>query len=405
MSDLKDRKTVLLTLGRLPKALEMARALHAVGCRVLVADPSSLHLCRPSNAVDRCFTPPAPATDQDGYLRDLLKITKEENVDLVVPISEESLHVTLLERNLPPSVQIFSNCHDVLATLSDKYAFNRAAEAAGCTVPETHLANSPDARRLAASAPCVFKPRSGCSGQQLQMLTPDTLPESVFADPSAIIQKRVFGREVSTLSLCREGRILAHVTYEGLVFSGTVAVCFQRVDDAPQVAEWVSDFVEKGGYSYFLAFDFIVDDNGVPWPLECNPRLTSGLHFLDPADLGGAVRGLSETRDVGLKSRRRFQEGHTTLLQVYSALFRPSTMLKRAHAMITSRDVLWSPSDPLPFPLMTVSSWPVLKQVLFGGRTFGEAATHDIVWPSDQQAEAALHKPLTAAEWVKSDAS
>jgi len=30
-------QTVLLTLGRLPKALEMARALAAAGCRVIVA--------------------------------------------------------------------------------------------------------------------------------------------------------------------------------------------------------------------------------------------------------------------------------------------------------------------------------------------------------------------------------
>ena len=46
-------KTVLLTLGRLPKALELARALRAAGARVLVAEPFAKHLTGTSRAVER----------------------------------------------------------------------------------------------------------------------------------------------------------------------------------------------------------------------------------------------------------------------------------------------------------------------------------------------------------------
>ncbi|CTQ71933.1 ATP-grasp domain-containing protein [Roseibium alexandrii] len=375
-------KTVLLTLGRLPKSLELARALKGAGCRVLVADPFAWHLSRPSNAVDKCYQTPPPAKQQSEYLDALLTIIKAENVDLVVPVSEEALHVSLLAPRLPERTQIFTNPHGVLWDLNDKYLFNRLAQSAGLPAPETHLANDPEAARLVQTTPCVFKPRIGCSGQKMQMLTPDAVPEGLLSDADAIVQKRVFGRELSTLTLCQDGKILAHVTYEGLVFSGTVAVCFQRVEDAPQVAQWVADFVAANRYSYFLAFDFIVDQDGTPWPLECNPRLTSGIHFMEHGDLAAAVCDPDNAPPVRLKAKKRFQEGHTTLLQVYGSVLKPKQMARRAGAMVTSRDVLWSGSDPLPFPVMTFSSWPVLKQVLFGGKTFGEAATLDIAWPA-----------------------
>lgn len=395
--------TVLLTLGRLPKALELARALSAAGCRVLVADPFAFHLCRASNAVAKSFKTPSPHSCQEQYLSCLLGIVAREDVDLILPVSEEALHVSLLKERLPDRTRLFALPNEVLQALHDKYSFVQIAERAGLKVPETHLASDAKASRLAGSCDTVLKPRLGCSGQELRMLSPDSLPKELPGSSETIIQKRIFGREVSTLSLCRDGKVLAHVTYEGLVFAGTVAVCFQCVSDLPQVQQWVADFAKSGSYSYFLAFDFIVDRDGTPWPLECNPRLTSGIHFLSPGDIANAITNFEEATDVGLKPGKRFQEGHTTLLQVYGNIFRPKRALSHFRAMLNSRDVLWSLADPAPFPLMTPYSWPVLKQVMFRGRTFGEAATRDIVWPPQRTAQSGAS--MQAAEQVSAHGS
>lgn len=392
--------TVLLTLGRLPKALELARALTAAGCRVLVADPFGFHLCRASNAVEKSYKTPSPHSHQEQYLTRLLDIVAREKVDLVLPVSEEALHVSLLKNRLPDGTRLFALSNEVLQALHDKYTFAQIAEKAGLTVPETYLASDAQASRLAESGDTVLKPRLGCSGQELRMLTPGNLPKEPLGSADTIIQKRIFGREVSTLSLCRNGKVLAHVTYEGLVFAGTVAVCFQRVDDLHQVEQWVADFARSGNSSHFLAFDFIVDDDGRPWPLECNPRLTSGIHFMEPADIAEAITGFETAAKVGLRAERRFQEGHTTLLQVYGNIFRPKKALHHLRAMLGARDVLWSIADPAPFPLMTPYSWPVLKQVMFRGRTFGEAATRDIAWPPQRtvrsDASSPAVKPVSA---------
>ncbi len=80
-------QTVLLTLGRLPKALALARACRALGCRVIVAEPFRWHLCRPSRAVDLCVRVTAPNVDREAYFRELLALIERERVDLVLPVS------------------------------------------------------------------------------------------------------------------------------------------------------------------------------------------------------------------------------------------------------------------------------------------------------------------------------
>jgi hypothetical protein len=53
-------KTVLITIGRFPKALDVARALKMAEFRVIVADPLRHHLCRAWRSVDKSIavTPP-----------------------------------------------------------------------------------------------------------------------------------------------------------------------------------------------------------------------------------------------------------------------------------------------------------------------------------------------------------
>ncbi len=381
-------KTVLLTLGRLPKALELARCLSAAGCRVLIAEPFAWHLCRPSLSVDRCFTTPAPAVDQAAYLEALLQIIRQETVDLIIPVSEEALHVSLLADRLPPGTELLSQSHDRLMALHDKFTFCRQAERAGLPVPETHLATDTEAERLTARCDTVIKPRFGCSGTGMRFLQKGADLPANQKNPDTIVQRRISGREVSTLSFCRNGTVVGHIDYEGLVFAGSVATCFRCVDRLPEVGRWVTRFVRDSGYSGFIAFDFMVDDAGSLWPLECNPRLTSGIHFMDHTDLAAAILGDAPSGPIRTKPTERFQEGHTTLTMVYAGLFRPRVCWRRLKAMLSARDVLWSLRDPAPFWLMTPMSWQILRQVMFAGRSFGVAATRDIEWlPEDRAAQ------------------
>ncbi|MGD1955095.1 MAG: ATP-grasp domain-containing protein, partial [Sphingomonadales bacterium] len=243
-----------------------------------------------------------------------------------------------------------------------------------------HHGDDPAALELAKQSDTVVKPAQGFSRTGLHLIAKeDTLPTGLRTSTN-VIQKRIHGQEISSFTVARDGQVQGTALYKGLIFAGTVATLFERVTGLTPVEEWIARFVKAENYSGFIAFDFIVEDNGAAFPIECNPRLTSGIHFLDHQGLADAILGAGPDGTPDFKTHKRMQEGHTSLTKAYAALPNLKAFVKRLGLVFTSRDVLWSWRDPLPFLLMTPMSWPVLSQVMFKGLSFGEAATKDVEW-------------------------
>jgi hypothetical protein len=196
-------RTVLLTLGRLPKALEVARALHSAGCRVVVAEPFRRHLTGASRQVARSVQVTSPVIDREAYLGELTALAVAEGVSLILPVSEEILHVSLLHGRMPAGVRLAAMPHPTLLALHDKLSFTEVCRAAGVAAPETFDLDDPQALQLAAAVPTVVKPVFSCSGRGVRFLSPgDALPRY---DERAVVQRRCDGRLLSTFTLARAG--------------------------------------------------------------------------------------------------------------------------------------------------------------------------------------------------------
>jgi hypothetical protein len=369
--------TVLITLGRLPKALDLVRGFARAGCRVLVAEPFSWHLCRPSRDVARSFAVTAPSVSKERYRRDLLDIIERERVDLVVPVSEEILHVASLHGMLPPGCRLFAPAQAVLLGLHDKLGFIRQAAAYGLPVPATAALGTAAAAALAAAADYVVKPLYSCSGKGVRILQAGTpLPDVA---GRALAQRYLSGGVQSTFSLSHQGRVLVTAIYRGTIMSGTVSVGFERVEN-PAIERWVREFVARSGHSGFISFDFVVDSAGDALAIECNPRVTSGVHFVEPLPLARAILDPAAAGEVPLREARLFQQFYPCLTETQKALFRPQDRAHHLHYLRAAQDVVWSARDPLPFLTMTFTSYQILALSIFGGLSLGEAATRDIEW-------------------------
>ncbi len=363
------RGTALLTLGRLPVAVELARALHRIGWRVVVADPLGLHLCRFSNAVTRSVRVRAPATDPDGWLEDIAAVRARESVELVVPASEEVVHAARLPGRVrcPP--------HATVLALHDKWRFAAWALEAGLPVPETALAG--EAAGLAARVDHVIKPRLSSSGAGvLPRRAGDPLPMSGDAH---VVQQRLGPAELSTCTLASRGEAVASVAYRALLVSGSVAVRFESVAIPGEVRRTIETCCAAFAFDGALSFDFMADADGGWRVIECNPRATSGLHLFPRHVLDAWLDERAEGAfEVPAGVRR--QELWSSLAELQGRALRGRVSRADWTGFVRTPDVTWAPRDPWPCLGMCVASAPLLWRALRRRRPITAVTVDDVGW-------------------------
>jgi predicted ATP-grasp superfamily ATP-dependent carboligase len=377
-------QTVLITLGRLPKCLDIARSFHKLGWRVIIAEPFCWHLARMSNAVAKTFRITAPNTDREKYLTELRGIIEREDVTLVVPVSEEILHVSFLQERLPNHVTLYAMPSSLLLRLHNKRRFIDVCREIGVSAPDTALLNETQAATIATEGDFITKPVFSCSGRGVSFhQRGDDLPAHDAKTPM-IVQRWVKGNVLSTFSIARAGEVLTTVVYRGAVMSGSVSVAFKRVAETDNsniaIQRWVNQFVKALNFTGFISFDFVEDADGNVHAIECNPRATSGAHFVDVDALARAVVEPAVTADaIHFRRETLLQQFYPCLTEVQKAMF-TSRFFALLKTFIEARDVTWSWRDPLPFLTMTFTASQIIWLSIKHKATFGEVATLDVGW-------------------------
>lgn len=377
-------KTALVTLGRLPKGLDICRALASSGWRVIVAEPSERHLCGLSCSVAKSVQLPRPNDDPNVYVDALTALIEREGVSLVVPVSEEIMHVSRIGPRLPQDVRFFGVGHDALLPLHDKYRFNQLAVSLDLPVPETHLLGTPDGDALAESGDVIVKPALTCSGQGLLRLSQrEPLPAP--SSQPILVQRALSGTHSSTFSIADRGRVIGTVVYRPTIVSDTVAVAFERLLDARAQEAWAARLISKTGHSGFISLDFIEDETGVPRAIECNPRATSGIHFVTSDSLAQAILAPGETENLTFKPHRIMHQFWPLLTEVQGSMFRWGRGYgHKMKTLLTSKEVNFAWSDPLPVLAQPYAAWDIMRRAMTNGESFGEVATEDIAWFGDR---------------------
>ena len=289
-------KTILITGARAPAALHLARILASAKHRIVLADSQRFPMSRATRFKHAFHRLPKPVDGIRKYGKAVEALIEEEGCDLILPACEEIFFLAawrdLHGRKLPLTAPPF----DALKTVHNKFTFAKLTEGYEAGVADTTLlASRDDVADVANRADdLVFKPvwsRFGNrvlikpSARQLEALLPtDTEPW--------IAQQYLPGEEISAWSFQEEGAIRALSSYRPLYRAGMgAAVAFETVDE-PAIRNFIERFAQEHGWSGHLAFDFRRDANGVPHVLECNPRVTSGVHLFAPnSDLAGAIMG------------------------------------------------------------------------------------------------------------------
>ncbi|WP_354699090.1 hypothetical protein DSM112329_04797 [Paraconexibacter sp. AEG42_29] len=357
-----DAKTVLISGGKMTKALQLARSFHAAGHRVVLVETHKYRFTghRFSRAVDRFRVVPSPGTT--GYAEALVRIVGEEGVDVYVPVCSPaaSLHDADAKAAIEAAgCEVLHVGPDAVRTLDDKHAFAASAAALGLPVPDTHRITDPqqvvDFDFSGREHSYILKSIAYDPVRRLDLTElprPTAQETAAFArslpiseDNPWILQAFIRGQEFCTHATVRDGELRVHCCCESSAFQLNYAMV-----DKPAIEDWVRRFVAGLNLTGQVSLDFIEAPDGRLYAIECNPRTHSAITmFYDHPGLaaayldddGAAVRPLATSRPT-----------YWLYYELWRLLRHPRTAPTRLRTIARGKDAIFDPRDPLPFLLV-----------------------------------------------------
>ncbi|HTK09811.1 MAG TPA: hypothetical protein VL485_21745 [Ktedonobacteraceae bacterium] len=380
-----------MTGGRAFVTLELARQFSRQGHRVIVAESVPVHLCRYSRCVRKHYRVPRPNAEPEAYIDALIDIIRREQIDLLIPTCEEIFFIAQGRERLQAHCHVFVASFAQMQRLHSKWDFIQCASQHHLTVPDTHyLASQNDLRSFLAhnQRPFVLKPVFSrfatnvicCADTRSFPPTLASLPIS--ARYPWVAQEMMVGQAFCTYSIASQGRLLAHTVYPLHYRAGQGACIHFEAVEHPAIDQWVARFVECEQFSGQIAFDMIVTADGTVYPLECNPRATSGIHLFQDALPTAFLSGQGSQENV-----LRPDPNVRAMIAVAMLLYGLPTVLrswtgfsKWVETFFHARDVIFATNDIKPFLLQPLILWYNWKESRKLHLSIQEFSTLDIEW-------------------------
>lgn len=339
---------------------------------------------------------PQPKNEPEAYIDALLRIVQGEQIDLIIPTCEEIFFIARDLEHLQAYCAVFAAPLEQIQRLHSKWEFNQRALHYGLCVPETHLLTSQrDLQQFLAhtSRPCVLKPVFSRFATKVLIVESARRSASSFEHLHIserypwVAQEKIEGRAFCSYSVARNGKLIAHAVYAENFTAGQGACIQFEALEHPGIDCWVERFVWREKFSGQIAFDFIVTSAGRVYPLECNPRATSGIHlFQRDRQLPGVF--LEEADQAGKPGQPVLRPDTSTRAMIAPAMLiyglpglRSWTRLKEwLRIFVRSKDVIFDPRDMLPFlsqPLLLWYNWRGSRSLALSLQEF---STVDIEW-------------------------
>ncbi len=351
-------RTILLSGGKMTKALQLARSFHAAGHRVILVETGKYRLTghRFSRAVDRFYTVPPPHSP--SYVDALVEIVRREGVDVYVPVCSpaSSRFDALAKPALSQYCEVLHGDADVIDEVDDKFAFAMAASSLGLPVPDTHRVTTPGRVEefdfTGRESPYILKsiPYDPVHRLDLTPLPRDNREETgafarskpISATNPWILQAFVRGQEYCTHGTVRDGHLQVWCCCESSASQLNYAMV-----DKPEIEAWVTKFVGDLRLTGQYSFDFIETHDGQLFAIECNPRTHSAITmFYDHPDL---ARAYLETGGPVIRPTTSSKPTYWLYHELWRALRHPSTAIDRLTVIRHGKDAVFDWSDPLPF--------------------------------------------------------
>lgn len=375
-------KNFLLTAGRSPSTLDLARQLHLAGHTVFIADTTKWNICRFSNAVKKNFIIPSPRFKTETFIQTLIDIINTEKIDYLIPTFEEVLYISKHLDAFPKRCHVFCSPFETLVRLHNKWLFYQEQIAHKIPTPETFLIKSvDDLKQLNPNETYALKASYSRSAQSIYKTIPGQALPAITIEPHNpwIAQKWLEGKRFCTYSVCNQGKVLAHTTYPvQIAIQGHFCLNFEAVDHLG-ILEWIKNFVSLENFTGQIGFDFFEVD-GTIYAIECNPRGTHGLILFDPSD--HLDRAFTEDTLEILTPKLHNKKQNVAAMSFYGwkSAYKEGKLKDFFKILLTTPDVVFDMADLKPFLSTPIVYSNYICESLKSRLNLPASFTHDFNW-------------------------
>lgn len=366
-------KNIMLTGGKMTKALQLARSFSAVGHRVVLVETDKYWLVghRFSRSVDRFYTIPTPVQNPEGYTQALLEIAKQEHIDVYVPVCSpvQSYYDSLAKSVLSSCCEVFHCDAEVTQMLDNKFAFAQKAQSLGLCVPKTFLITdheevlnfdfSQEKRKYILKS-IAYDSVHRLDLTKFPMESREKMADHVRTLPISkdnpwIMQEFIPGKEYCTHSTVRNGELRVYCCCESSAFQ----VNYENINNQ-KIFEWVSHFFRGFKLTGQISFDFIESEDGTIYAIECNPRTHSAITmFYNHPKLADAYLTDKSEPDYPLQPLPNSKPTYWLYHEIWRLTgVRSLPQLKtRLNIILHGKDAIFDIKDSLPF--LMVHHWQI----------------------------------------------
>lgn len=347
-------QTILITGGRAPATLHLVRLLKAQNNTILLAESRKSALSKASNCVSRFYLTPSPRQTPEDFTDALMTIIKKHHVTVLIPTCEETFYVAQYKEALSKYCIVYTMGIDLLNQLHNKSTAPVLLDhlkIKGLHLPITCILPKEKSYLLQyighnPASHYILKPAYSRFGNNVQLLNHQqllTIDLSLYQKETYILQEFIEGQEICITTECFKGKLQSYAAYLTSITASRTNLFFKHYDNL-HIQKKVARIAESLDYTGFLSFDAILSSDNKFYLIECNPRLTSGIHLFSVSDIIETSCTLASTNSS--PSTPNLQRQMSLKLALISSLY--SHPLRRVKALLTTKDIIFDSKDLKP---------------------------------------------------------
>jgi predicted ATP-grasp superfamily ATP-dependent carboligase len=282
--------SAIVTNARNRIAYNVIRSLARKGVPVYAADFVPRSMSFASRYTAGHFVYPSPFREQENFISCLVEQIDRLNVDVLIPVFEETFLVAKHKALFSSKVSLVVPDYQQILIAHNKDQWEPLARKLGIPVPSTY---SPDyLRGMGAGSrrvkyPVLIKPKQGGGAWGIKEVPSPEALQDLLAQPTwtdrswdrFFVQEKILGHTHCVAMLFNKGALKAKVGYRQLRdYPATGGQATLRVSVRHEMAEaHLQRLLEELGWHGTCQADFIVDESGVPYLIDLNPRLWGSL--------------------------------------------------------------------------------------------------------------------------------